>query len=304
MKKILLLVLLLCATLGLSDISFAGYVDLNQEAKEIRNTSIAADKSFNNDPVDNIIEVGFSLLGLVKMVLQGVIIIFIVYIGAQMIISMWNDEELLSKAKRQIWYSLLGILFINIPGGFYSAFRKKDNFWTVGWPIDNGNFTQLNEGSNILFNIGEFGYTLNDSIIGFLEIIIFGLAVGTLVITGIRVMTARWEEEKLSKAKTRILWSLVALVFVGFIESWKHLAFGGSIEAGVNLFESFANLALFFAGPIGIFFLTLAGYYYITSAGDEERTKKAKSIVINTVLATLILLATYTFLLDLASIGN
>jgi hypothetical protein len=48
--------------------------------------------------------------------------------------------------------------------------------------------------------------------------------------------------------------------------------------------------------------LTIAGYYYITSNGKEERVKKAKSIVINTILATLILLASYTFLLDLATL--
>jgi hypothetical protein len=64
-----------------------------------------------------------------------------------------------------------------------------------------------------------------------------------------------------------------------------------------------SNLALFFAWPIAIFFLTLAWYYYITSNGDEERVKKAKAIVINTVIATLILLASYTFLLDLQSIS-
>jgi len=63
-----------------------------------------------------------------------------------------------------------------------------------------------------------------------------------------------------------------------------------------------ASLALFFAGPVAIFFLTIAGYYYISSNGKEDRIKKAKSIVINTVLATLILLASYTFLLDLATL--
>lgn len=86
------------------------------------------------------------------------------------------------------------------------------------------------------------------------------------------------------------------------IEAWKHLAFGGNIRDGINIIESISQLALFFAGPVALFFLSLAGYYYITSAGDEERVKKAKSIVINTVLATLILLATYTFLLDLATL--
>jgi hypothetical protein len=56
------------------------------------------------------------------------------------------------------------------------------------------------------------------------------------------------------------------------------------------------------AGPVAIVFLTLAWYYYITANGDDERISKAKNIIINTLIATVILLASYTFLLDLAKL--
>lgn len=123
-----------------------------------------------------------------------------------------------------------------------------------------------------------------------------------LTLAGISLMTSRGREEKMKEAKNKILYTVLALVFVGIIEAWKRVAFDGEISDGVNLFQSLANLALFFAAPVAIFFLTLAGYYFITSNGDEERVKKAKSIIINTVLATLILLAGYTFLIDLATL--
>jgi len=48
--------------------------------------------------------------------------------------------------------------------------------------------------------------------------------------------------------------------------------------------------------------MTLAAYYYITANGEEEKVKKAKNIIVNTVFATLILLAAYTFLLDLVTL--
>jgi len=123
-----------------------------------------------------------------------------------------------------------------------------------------------------------------------------------LTLAGISLMTSRGREEKMKEAKNKILYTVLALVFVGIIEAWKRVAFDGEISDGVNLFQSLANLALFFAAPVAIFFLTLAGYYFITSNGDEERVKKAKSIIINTILATLILLAGYTFLIDLATL--
>ena len=131
---------------------------------------------------------------------------------------------------------------------------------------------------------------------------IFVAAIFMLTLAGIKLLTSRGRDESIKEAKNKIIYTILALVFVGVIEAWKRLAFSGIISDGVNLFSSIANLALFFAAPVAIFFLTLAGYYYITSNGDEEKTKKAKSIIINTMLATLILLASYTFLLDLATI--
>lgn len=155
---------------------------------------------------------------------------------------------------------------------------------------------------NLFFDVFVFANTVNDQIVMFMEIMVFLAAIFMLTLAGINVMTSRGREEKMKEAKTKIIYTILALIFVGIIEAWKQIAFGGVIEDGVNLFESLSKLALFFAAPVAIFFLTLAGYYYITSNGDEERVKKAKSIIVNTVLATLILLAAYTFLLDLATI--
>lgn len=123
-----------------------------------------------------------------------------------------------------------------------------------------------------------------------------------ITLAGINLITSRGREEKMKEAKNKIVYTILALVFVGIIEVWKKVAFNGDVKEGNNLFESLANLALFFAAPIAMFFLTLAGYYFITSNGDEERVKKAKSIIVNTLLATLILLASYSFLLDLKTI--
>ena len=56
------------------------------------------------------------------------------------------------------------------------------------------------------------------------------------------------------------------------------------------------------AWPIVIFFLTMAGYYYITANWDEDKVKKWKNIVVNVLLATAILLISYIFLNDLITL--
>jgi hypothetical protein len=88
------------------------------------------------------------------------------------------------------------------------------------------------------------------------------------------------------------------------MEVWRNFVFIWDFKwTWQDVFSKLANLALFFAGPIAIFFLSLAWYYYITSGWEEEKIKKAKSIIINTGLATLLLLWIYTFLLDLKTLN-
>lgn len=264
---------------------------------------VSLDVGSSGNAIQDINTVGFTILKVAKRIVMGLLVIYAVYIGAMMIMSMGSDEEQLSAAKRQIWYVLIALIFINIPGTLFEAFYS-DASTSVGGSISTSAFEEASTAStgNLFFNFTLFAHTLNNQIIMFLEVMIFIAAVFMITLAGINVMTSRGREEKMKEAKNKIVYTILALVFVGFIEAWKAVAFGGVISDGVNLFESLSNLALFFAAPVAIFFLSLAGYYYITSNGDEERVKKSKSIVVNTVLATLILLAAYTFLLDLANL--
>ncbi len=216
-----------------------------------------------------------------------------------MIMSMGTNEEQLSGAKRQIYYALIAIIFINIPGYLFNAFYK-DWDTTVGYTVTDTNFTQWAQtsGDNILFNLWYFWVTI-DSIILFLQILIGFSAVFMITLAGLQIMWSAGKEEWMQKAKGKIFYTIIALVFVGFIESLKHFSFSGDFWEGVDIFNALTNIALFFAAPVAMFFLTLAGYYYITSNGEEERVKKAKNIIVNTLLATLILLASFAFLKEL-----
>ena len=239
----------------------------------------------------------FSLLAIVKLLLEWLLVIFIVYIWAQMIWSMWTDEEALSKSKRQIWYSVVALLFINIPWTLYDTFNTNSSS-LVTYGIDSQSFLNRTN-NNIFLNSEYFLHVFWVRIVGFLEIIIWALALTMIIYEGLKLISSRWREEKVTEAKNKVIYSILALVFVWIIEAWKNVAFSLNVGDATNIFSNLANLALFFAAPIAFFFLTLAAYYYITSAWDEEKVKKAKSIVINTILATIILLASYTFLWDL-----
>ena len=279
---------------------FAWVVDL-PNAEEIKQVSIS--KSSSWDIVDNINDIGFSLLKTAKLIISWVLIFFIVYIWIQMIISMWDNDEELWKAKKQIWYSGIWLVFINIPWSIYETL-KRDNTWNLDNRVWYSSWISDNNDSNIFIDFFDFWYTFNENIIWFLEVIIFALAIFMITLAWFRILSSAWRDDIITEGRKKITNSIFALIFIWFIEVRKYFAFTWKISDGIDIFETLSNLALFLAWPIAIFFLTLAWYYYITSNGDEERVKKAKSIVVNTVIATVLLLASYTFLLDLADLLN
>lgn len=297
--KYIILILLAIFSFSYFSISIAEYSSIPW-SESIKSVSIGSISNSWNI-VNDINNTWFRILSIIKLVIQWLLIIFIVYTWAQMIWSMWDDEENLSSAKRQIRYSVIALLFINIPWSIYDSIHQE-NYSKLWDRINNWEFLNKWSESNIFFDVFNFWYTFWDQVVGFLEVLILAIAIVIIIYEWIKLIKSRGREEQITEAKNKITYSILALIFVWIIEAWKNFAFSFKVSEAINIFGNLADLALFFSVPIAFFFLTMAWYYYVTSAWDEERVKKAKSIVINTVLATLILLAAYTFLLDLANL--
>lgn len=264
-----------------------------EATSKISSVSIDAKSWKIEDQINLITKKVFKTL---KIVIGWLLVIYLVYAWTMMIISMWNDEEKLSASKKTFWYTIVWLLFINIPWKLYDAFSWKITSDNISWSPWN---TTTIYTRNIFMNSQDFWNTF-DWVISFLQISIVVVAIFIIVLSWIKIMLAKWKEEDITENKNKILWSLAWLVFIGIMEVWRNIIFSWDFSwKWKELFSSLANLALFFAWPIAIFFLSLAWYYYITASWDEEKIKKAKNIIINTLLATLILLWMYTFLLDL-----
>ncbi len=299
LKKIIIWVILaLSFTIIVNESALASNVDwLNG----ISNKSSISITWTNNDISDSVSNIILNILNKIKYIFSWILLIYIVYAWAQMIMSMWTDDEALSKSKRSLWYAWIGLFFINMPWTIYNAVKwDKTN---ISWWIWSSWSNEINSTTTNLFvNTDIFNLTLNNTVIKFLEIIIVWIAITIIIISGLKIIASRWREEKVTEWKNKIIWAIVWLIFIWFIEAWQKFAYSWKINDWKDIFETIANLALFLAWPIAIFFLTLAWYYYITSAWDEERAKKWKNIIINTVLATAILLVSYVFLYDLMAL--
>lgn len=253
---------------------------------------------WDNTVEDKIRWFGYKIFSLAKIVISGLALVFIVIIGAKMV-SYSDNEEKIKTQRKQITYVLIGFLFLNIPGFIYQFFGPRDKSatiieWQATW-------------SNVL----DFGFwdpfTANpilQQLIGFLRVFIFSIAVLMFTWAAFRLIVSWGDEEQKKMAKNRFVYGTLALVFLGFVEIWSRVIaigdfFGSGTQSISTLGQKLFGLAIFFAGPVAIFFLILGGYYYITSGGDEERTKKGKAIITNTFIAAIILIAMYTFLADL-----
>jgi hypothetical protein len=291
MKRLtLILITLLLGVLASSVFSayaweIPGYKVIEQESIEVTNP----DGSLNSAK-----DVGFRVLGLLKILVSGFALIYIVMIGVFMILGS-DAEDKIKTQRKQIAYALIGFIFLNIPGMVYDIFRPGEVTGSVG---DIGSWNDTSGGSIFWSTYGFEG--LIGNMIAFLRVFVYGAAIITFTWGLFRLIMSGGDDEKQKNAKHRLTYGLLGLIFLGFVEGWSRLvAVGDFAKAIPGVANKLIGLALFFAAPIAIFMMIWWAYYYITSGGEEERAKKGKAIVVNTFIATLILIAALSFMTDL-----
>lgn len=239
----------------------------------------------------------WNILHTTKVILSWVMLFYLVYLGFIMVMAMWADDKL-SSAKRQIYYVLISFLFINVPWELYNLFSGKVNNDLTSrntyQPVANtGNW-------NIFVNFFNWWTTVEDWVIAFIKVLVIWLVILQFMMAWISLISSAWNEDKLKKARTRFLNWIYWLIFIWIIHAWVEVAYSWNIPKWQWIFAQILNLWLFFAWPVAIFFLILGWFHYITSAWDEAKTKKWIAIIKNTIIASVILLASYAFLKDLA----
>lgn len=254
----------------------------------------------NEDTLTRLSDGWLSVLHSLKLILSWLIVIYLIYLGFQMVMALWAEDKM-KWAKVQIYYTLLAFLFINIPWQIYEVFSwKQNNDVTNAWWAW---FADVNRDwhSNVLVNFSTWNYTVETWVISFIKVIIVWVVTLMFIIWWLWLITSWWNDEKRKKARARFVNWILWLVFVWIIQAWVSVVYHGNIEQWQNLFAQLSNLAIFFAGPVAIFFLIMWGFYYITAAWDEAKSKKGTLIIKNTFVAVIILLASYAFLKDVAN---
>ena len=128
-KKITILIILSLAIIGSNKVIASNIEWLenitNKNSIELSWTS--------NDISDSVSNISFNILNKIKYIFSWILLIFIVYAWAQMVMSMWTDDEALSKSKRSLWYAWIWLFFINMPWTIYNAVKwdKTNISWWI-----------------------------------------------------------------------------------------------------------------------------------------------------------------------------
>lgn len=288
------IVLLLVTAFAIMSSVFVGHVFAEAVtipgAETIKSASLWVDVT--GDDINTVtLNFAFRILWLLKVVVSGFALVFMVMMWVHMVVSADNEEKIKSQ-KKQILYVLIGFLFLNIPGTIYQVLSPAE---AGGQDLSTGSWVDT----------GVFWYSawlpgFIWTTVAFLRVFAYGAAILMLTWWIFRLILSSGDEEQVKSAKSRIIYSSLGLMFLLFIDAWIRAISSGSLATSITgVAGTLFRLALFFAAPIAIFFIIYGAYYYITSAGDEERIKKWKNILFNTFIASLILIASFSFLSDL-----
>lgn len=225
--------------------------------------NIAPDGSVNSAK-----DLGWRLLGVLRIAISGIALVYLVMIGAYMIIGS-DSEETIKTQRKQISYALIGFLFLNIPGFVYTIFAPS----STGY-IGTVDSWQNTNGSSVFWNTAGFEGVFGN-MIAFLRVFAFGVAVTMFTWGLFNLLVSGGDDEKRKQAKNRIIYGIIGLVFLGFVQLWGNLVAVGDFTAYIpSVSGTLFALVMYIAAPIAIFMLIWGAYLFITSAGDEERVKK------------------------------
>ena len=116
-------------------------------------------------------------------------------------------------------------------------------------------------------------------------------------------MTADGKEETLTKEKMHLAWSGIGMLAILLASNIVNAIYvvnsstdevtAGSSTTAVQEIGSVIRLLLVFLGPLAVIFTIYAGFMYLTSFDNEERSKKSRTMIVSGVTGIVIIYTAY-----------
>lgn len=237
----------------------------------------------------------FTVIDFAKYLLGGVAVIYVIVSGIKLIVAGKKIDEVSEKEKENLKYIIYGLILI----------ITADELITK---VFFGEYGECVASATNAAECAKVGGSLIKGIYGLILSVMATVAIFVLVVSAFRLITSAGEEESIGKQKKRITMAIVGLIIAAMGEFVvKGIVFPSGGTKGIDVAAAqklVANLTSFIAAFIGagaFAMLFYGGYLYVISVGNDEKTGKAKKIIIGAIIGILIALAAFGIVTTLTS---
>jgi len=227
----------------------------------------------------NITSAVFFVFDMLKFLIGGIAVIMVVKAGFRLVIARKKIDEIWPKQKEHFIMIAVGFVLIMIA----DIIVKRVFFGVEGEVFDSESSAQIAAGAGTAQLKGMYNAAF---------ILVGVLAIFMLIIAGFRLLTSAGNEEAQTKAKKQITWIIGGLFVVGIaefvVQDFIFPDQGSKIpsaQKGIKLIKDFTNFAAAFISISAFIASIYGGYLYVAATGNEEKTSKAKKVLLGAVIA-------------------
>lgn len=227
-----------------------------------------------------------------NIVIGAVAIMYLIVIGVKFILSEGKEEEI-QTAQKHFAYVILGLFIVSVSQ-------------IAGFTIFNPD-QAVNPDYFVNGNVHEVFYAKAMQVKLYIQIIIGGIALLSIVTSAFRIMSSTGNEEVIGKEKQLLQNFFFATILILAAEVIVTGVFylpganregvtNQAVSIGIRELMGLVTSLLSIVAAAAVLMLILAALYYVISLGDEERAGRAKRLVFSTLLAVVVIFSAYSIL--------
>jgi len=224
----------------------------------------------------------------VRIIVGAVAALMIIISGFSMVIG-GEKEETVTTQKKAITYGVIGLIMISIAGPIAEVFDFRA-----------GNFLAEDE---LLIERTELFGDATRLVVTFIKYFLGSLAALMFIRSGATLVMQGGNEEDVTREKKNLVYAIGGLFMVilsdllvrrvlysaRFNTERSETVIAIDESEFVSQLVAITNIIVGFVGPIMVLMLVVGGVLYVTAGGDEEKTNKAKKIIINSIIGVAII---------------
>lgn len=221
-----------------------------------------------------------NVIQLVLRFLQFAAVAYVVFIGAQIVTHVGN-EDLLEKKRPALAYAVIGFVVMSIGDNALNVFNPAN----------------FSPGNTLEGQISTGIVPVMANIIAVIRYAMWVIAVTLVIVTAYRMIIS--QDKDMTKPRQQLVWIGIGLFIVqvaDFIVRPFDARTTQQVAQGNELIATFTNILLTFFAPAAFFMFLYGAFALLTANGDEGKLKTARNILVGTLIAVVLTFSSYAII--------